>query len=96
MYQILSTRPLITVAVTYRVPEVDEPITVSVSVDYAHDRVFFLGESNPQVDYEALEQDILKHLRPTEVPHLDIPAEYMDRINKVRAGHYRQYGQEHI
>lgn len=89
-YQIGSATMLVSMAVRFRKTEEQEFETISVSVDYAQERVFFHGDSKPDIDYVDLEQEILAYLRP-EIPSTpNIPSEIMDRVAKVRSGEYQE------
>lgn len=92
-YRILSANSIVNMVVNFRLNDADnseEPLAVTVGVDYAQGRVLFTGERVLGVDYDALEKQILAYIKPGEVKMpLAIPQEFMDRIAQVRSGQYQ-------
>lgn len=85
-YQITSATNIMTMIITFN--KGSESISVRVGVDYLNERVFFEGESLPDIDYEDLEQEILAHLRPDLIPQPVISPEMLQRIKDVKLGNY--------
>lgn len=93
-YQIQSLSPVVTMAVTFRRPveeygEEAEPISLTVSVDYLRNRVFFEGAGIPGIDYFALEQAILAYIQPHKAAAPEVPPDILARIDKLRQGDYQ-------
>lgn len=68
--------------------EKNQPKQLSVGVDYAMSKVFFYDRSDPELDYEYLEKQILEDIKPDYVDVPSIPSDFMYRAGQVREGKY--------
>lgn len=89
-YRINSASSVVRMIVSYTDVETNNPVIISVDVDFFSERVYFnlTESSDSNVDYVDLEQEILAHLRPKFLERPTIPPEMLKRIAEVKSGNY--------
>lgn len=83
-YFIRSASTIVSMVVTFA-DENNQLSTVAVNVDMANDRVYF-AEKTDGFDYDDLEQEILKHLRPEGLEAPKLSPEMVKQINDIKRG----------
>lgn len=66
----------------------NDPITVHAAVDLSNERVYFVGEQIPDLDYKDLEAEIINFLQPTLSEAPQLPPDLFARIEEMRQGRF--------
>jgi hypothetical protein len=87
-YKILSLDTLINMSVAFQAEGSEKIENISVSVDYANQKIYFQNESL-DINYSELEKQILSALALPFYETPAIPSELLDMVSEVKSGKYQ-------
>jgi hypothetical protein len=66
----------------------DESLTVHAAVDLGNEKVYFVGDQIPDIDYKDLELEILHFIQPQLTEGPELSPDILARIAEIRSGQF--------
>lgn len=96
-YSITSGSVVMSMVFTVQKAEsTDDPVTVHAAVDLANEKVYFVGDEIPDIDYKDLELEILHFIQPQLTEGPELSPDILARVSEIRAGKFEGQNIRHF
>jgi len=66
----------------------DELLTIHAAVDMGNEKVYFVGDQIPDIDYKDLELEILHFIQPQLTEGPELSPDILARVAEIRSGQF--------